>query len=402
MSDKVRFYLEQSVAELEDLRKKELFTKQELAVIMRKRTDHEHRISGRTVKPRDFLKYAEYEINVERLRKKRVKRLGNKDVGGKSGISDWAGPRRIMFIFDRSTKRFPGEIQLWLQYLEYAKQQKAIHVINKIFTTMLQLHPTKPKLWILAAKHESDENASMKAARYILQRSLRFNYDSELLWYEYIKLELIYVSKILARRKLLGLDLDTEEQQAQKEQDEEDEESEAHIELPDIKEQVKDDLKALPEADMSMLGNPQTNPALRGDVALAIYDASMERAKTVDAKYDFSLKIIELFDSFIDLDRAHLSKHVIDYLSHTQASPKTLFLSTTLPVRYVSHDDPTFPDMIKLMITKYNKSLSLEEKTPELKQHLREFLTSKYLEPTLEPALDQNIRLVLQSFTKKL
>ena len=27
----------------------------------------------------------------------------------KPSISDWAGTRRIMFIFDRATRRYPGE-----------------------------------------------------------------------------------------------------------------------------------------------------------------------------------------------------------------------------------------------------------------------------------------------------
>lgn len=71
MAEKVRYYLEQSVPELEDLKAKGLFDKNEITMIMRRRTDFEHRIQGRGSKPRDFLKYADFEGNLEKLRKKR-------------------------------------------------------------------------------------------------------------------------------------------------------------------------------------------------------------------------------------------------------------------------------------------------------------------------------------------
>jgi U3 small nucleolar RNA-associated protein 6 len=391
MADRVRYFLEQSVAELDDLRKKELFTKQELAMIMRRRTDFEHRINGRSARSKDFLRYSEYEMNVERLRLKRTKRLGGKNEGGPT-ISDWAGPRRILFIFERATTKFAGDIPLWLQYLEYAKQQSAIHVINKVFTCMLQLHPTKPKLWILAAKREADDNASMKAARSLMQRGLRFNRDSTLMWYEYTKLELIYVSKILARRKLLGLKAVEEEKQL--------DEQVEHITLPEAstEESIQTDLKSLPDADISMLGNAETNPALRGDVALAIYDAAVETMPSQAKKFAFSLEILDLFDSFPDLDRQHICRHVIEFVDLNIGSPETNLLAITLPLRHTSHDDPSFPDMLKLTIALFNK----DSKSPELKRLLRDHLNEKYMERELTPCLDENIKLVLSLFLKRL
>lgn len=49
-------------------------------------------------------------------------------------MSDWAGRRRVFFIFDRGTKKFAGDIGLWLEYIDYAKQQKAVNVLAKVFT----------------------------------------------------------------------------------------------------------------------------------------------------------------------------------------------------------------------------------------------------------------------------
>ena len=72
MAEKIRYYLEQSVPELEDLKIKGLFDKNEITMVMRRRTDFEHRITGRGCKPKDFLRYTEFETNLEKLRKRDI------------------------------------------------------------------------------------------------------------------------------------------------------------------------------------------------------------------------------------------------------------------------------------------------------------------------------------------
>lgn len=372
-------------------------------MIMRKRTDFEHRINSRGSKPRDFLRYAEYEINVENLRKKRVARLIGKADSIKKSISDWAGPRRIMFIFDRGSRKFVGDIPFWLQYLQYAKQKESVKVISKIFTSLLQYHPTKPKVWLMAAKYEMDHNASMKAARSIMQRGLRFNQDSTLLWLEYAKLELLYVSKILTRRKLLGIMKDENEQL--------DEQGEGHVQLPamDSQDLINNDLKTLPEADMSMLGTPETNPALKGDVALAIYDAAtesmMKREHTSNQEsiIQLSEQFLELFDLFGDLDRHYLCRHITTYLINKYSTNSEVgLLDACLSIRHSSHDSPHFPDLLNLVVIKYAKLLKSCEKSEQLKikQLFREKFAAKYLDGELVPPLDDNIRKVLESLTR--
>jgi U3 small nucleolar RNA-associated protein 6 len=395
MSDKIRFYLEKSVAELEDLDRKGLFTKPELSTIMKKRTDFEHRINSRTCKVNDFIKYAEYEMNVEKLRRKRVKRLGKKTGPKITGVSDYAGPKRVLFIYDRGTRRFSGDISLWLLYIEFAKQEKAIHVVTKIFTTLLQLHPTKPQVWILAAKYEMEDNASMKTARSIMQRGLRFNSDQSVMWLEYIKLELIYVSKILARRRLLGLQAESELELAGG--------NDPHVEISDeltTADVIKADLGSLPEADMSMLGNIQNNPALRGDVALVIFDAAMDNLNTREKKFSLSLQVLQLIDQFDAVDQQHLASHVIGYIQNSdlgESSPKSILLAVTLPIRYVSHDDPTFPDLVKMLLVDYNNSKQKKVLGP----FLIDYIDEKFLQPKLEPELDDNLRQALEMLKKK-
>lgn len=72
MSSRTRYYLEQCIPEVDDLVQKNLFTKNEVNKIMRKRTDFEHRLSSRGSSISDYIRYIEYEKNVNALRLKRV------------------------------------------------------------------------------------------------------------------------------------------------------------------------------------------------------------------------------------------------------------------------------------------------------------------------------------------
>lgn len=362
---KVRYHLEQSVPELEDLRRKGLFDKNEINKIMRKRTDFEHRITGRGSKPRDFLKYAEYEENVEKLRKKRWTRLSKSgSIDTKPSVSDWAGPRRILFIYDRATKRYQSDMNIWAAYLRFARKSGSVKVIYKAFTRLLQLQPRNVDAWISAAKYEFEDNSNAKGARILLQRGLRFNAESLKLWLNYAKFELSYVSRLLARRQVLGLI--TEKQQNEQEQGEQGGKSDDVIELPEVtQEELGKQLNHLPEADMNMLGNPDTNPALRGDVALTIFDVAMVAlvklvppSSTVVTKQSKTFQVAEsflkLFDQFTQLNRSHLCGHVIKHLMHEYpADNKSWMLEVTLPVRHTSIEEKEFTHNLQLCVNKF-------------------------------------------------
>ncbi|KAG7663632.1 UTP6 [[Candida] subhashii] len=379
MADKVRYYLEQSVPELEDLKKKGLFDKNEITMIMRRRTDFEHRIQGRGSKPRDFLKYAEFESNLEKLRKKRYNRLNKVGlVDTKPSISDWAGVRRIMFIFDRATRRYPGETELWSHYLKFAKSNGAIKVIYKVYSRLLQLQPRNIDAWLSAAKYEFEVNANAKGARLLFQRGLRLNPESLELWLSYAQFELTYISKLLARRKVLGLL--TEKQQRDEQESEQAKLAKAitesalgdgdaefnndKIELPST-EEMKDQLHHLPEADMNMLGNPETNPALKGDVALTIFDLCIPSILKTIPKYSTVIKpedkvfeIVERFlsiiDKFEDLNRDYMYMHILNYLQREYSSDlRTLLIDIILPIRNVTVVSEKLAEALQLSVNKF-------------------------------------------------
>lgn len=377
MAEKIRYYLEQSVPELEDLKIKGLFDKNEITMVMRRRTDFEHRITGRGCKPKDFLRYTEFETNLEKLRKKRYNRLSKVGmIETKPSISDWAGTRRIMFIFDRATRRYPGETELWSQYLKFAKSNGAIKVIYKVYSRLLQLQPRNINAWLSAAKYEFETNGNAKGARVLFQRGLRLNSESLELWLNYAQFELTYISKLLARRKVLGLitekqqreAMETEEakleQEIKKSDDNGDELTGDKIELPST-EEIKDQLNLLPEADMNMLGNPETNPALKGDVVLTIFDLCIPALLESIPKYSTAIKpddkvfeIVEkflaLFDKFPDLNRDYLYLHVLNYIQREYANDlRTLLTDITLPIRAVTVNSDNLAEALQLAVNKF-------------------------------------------------
>lgn len=76
MAETVHFMLEQMLPELEDLEDRGIFSSEEVKAIVARRTDSEYKLKRRIPRKADFLRYIQAEINLERLRVHRRKRLG--------------------------------------------------------------------------------------------------------------------------------------------------------------------------------------------------------------------------------------------------------------------------------------------------------------------------------------
>jgi U3 small nucleolar RNA-associated protein 6 len=115
--------------------------------IMKRRTVFETALVRRVSKKADFLRYAAYEMGLEQLRLKRVKRLsrtrlvydvkGTKtlctELGSKApSVSDYALVRRQFHIFERALKKFKEDVGLWVQYIEVAKREGARALVGRI------------------------------------------------------------------------------------------------------------------------------------------------------------------------------------------------------------------------------------------------------------------------------
>lgn len=102
----------------------------EVKQIMQKRTVFETALVRRIPKKGDFLRYIAYEMGLEALRRKRFARLF--DGPQPSSVSDYALVRRQFHIFERALKKFKGDIGLWIQYIQVAKEEGARTLVGRI------------------------------------------------------------------------------------------------------------------------------------------------------------------------------------------------------------------------------------------------------------------------------
>lgn len=201
MAEYVQQNLEGMLPELEELERLGVFSSDEIRTIVRKRREYEYRLQKRIVQKSDFLRYMQYEINLDMLKKKRKSRLGIR----RNLQAEHAAMKKIHTLFQNALKKFVGDIKLWIQYIEFCKHMGSLKILGKVFAKLLQYHPDKPNLWIMAAKWEFEENKNIPNSRSLLQRGLRVNSSSQQLWLEYFRMELLHVEKIHNRRKVLGM-----------------------------------------------------------------------------------------------------------------------------------------------------------------------------------------------------
>jgi len=113
MADTVQRVLEDMVPELEDFRKRKLFSEAEIKAIVKKRTNFEYLLLRRPPKRVDYLRYIAYEMNLNQLRKKRKAIKGSE----KRSVSDNSIGMRIHFIFERAVRKFGNDTHLWKQFI---------------------------------------------------------------------------------------------------------------------------------------------------------------------------------------------------------------------------------------------------------------------------------------------
>ena len=390
-SDKVRFLQERSVPELQELARKGIFTKDEIASIAKKRSDFEHILNARGSKPQDYIRYTEYEMNLESLRRKRVKRLGVR-------ISNHTGQRRIDFVLYRATKKFPGDVGLWMQYITFAQKQGSNKKVSQLLTSVLRLHPTKPELWIHAA---TIGTTNITEARSYMQRGLRLCGSSERLWVEYAKLEMMHISKIAGRKRILGLDVaEIERESTQNIGDDDD----SMIDLPAI---TPEDLMPSQRSGdgLEVLEKLGTGPVILGAIPVAIFDAAIKHFKSSDKLCQ------QFFDMIAEFPQVPCQQsilcHILDTLrSVAPKSPETLIRWIQQPVTGINVTNPEFPALFRCCLDHMKKSfetltlIPTRQGTARPKSILGQQVTAWLLSYQKE-VLDADIRQVMSTTIRK-
>lgn len=336
------------------------------------------------------MRYIEFEKNVDALRRKRIKRMGVRYKG--------YGQRTIYFLYNRATRKFSGDLSLWMQYIDFARKDKAYKRLNDIFTSVARLHPTKPDIWILAANYFMDTQADITNARSYMQRGLRFCKNSDVLWLEYAKLETIYVGKIAGRRKILGLDIDRTKQQQDGDEDED------MIALPQVTaEDINPSLKQDDGIDEVALQNLASAPVLTGAIPLAVFDSAM---KQFQGKPRIAERFFEMFAEFEQVSCIpRILQHVLAYLEET--SPQAVEIAICrfhMQLFGRTPIDPEFPtalgdalNTISSTIQQYpSEAVRLSEVA------VRRLLSFDRLLADADPALQQVVRVTVRKYVRAL
>lgn len=327
-------------------------------------------------------------MNLDSLRRKRVQRLGVK-------FASHSGQRRIFFIFDRATRKFSGDLGLWMQYLNYSRKQKALKKVSQILTGLLRMHPTKPELWNYAAGFALEEHADMIEARGYIQRGLRFCKSSKRLWLEYFRLELIYITKIVLRRMILGLGPEVEVSQHQMILDT----NADLVVLPTVTvEDMSSDQRTQDESKEANVPNLNATPVLSGAVPLAIFDAAMIQFPNSD---ELAKLFFDTASSFGQLPclrtvLTHITKHLIETFPWSVPAQICLIKAPTLGMTTSS---PDFPEALRETL----KSLKLyrtERRTDgkeqgfneEIARHLSDIRDDKILDPALRRVISAQLK----------
>eukprot|EP00620_Florenciella_sp_RCC1587_P009525 CAMPEP_0182587660 /NCGR_PEP_ID=MMETSP1324-20130603/65564_1 /TAXON_ID=236786 /ORGANISM="Florenciella sp., Strain RCC1587" /LENGTH=81 /DNA_ID=CAMNT_0024804669 /DNA_START=42 /DNA_END=284 /DNA_ORIENTATION=+ len=78
MADVVEQILEKSLSSLQDLVARRLLSSAEVKLLVETRRQFEYKLQRRAARKADYLKYVEYELKVDALRRLRKQRLGLK------------------------------------------------------------------------------------------------------------------------------------------------------------------------------------------------------------------------------------------------------------------------------------------------------------------------------------
>lgn len=231
-----------------------------------------------------------------------------------------------------------------------------------------------------------DGKSDMLAARGYMQRGLRFNKKSKALWLEYTKLELIYINKILIRRKILGIDKAVAEGQ----------DGESTQIVPKVSEEDKDEFKQDHTMNVLAMENVETNPALNGAIPMAVFD---EAIKEFEGDEDFALDFFDLFASFPDLHcYKNLLQNAFEHIEESYPhSPQTYAIRIELPLYGISVSDASIVPAVTTFLTGIRNLPSDLSNVQLFFMHIGRFICKfldihkEELDPALQTVLVQQV-----------
>jgi U3 small nucleolar RNA-associated protein 6 len=128
------YYLEQMLVDLDILQNRGIFSENEVKSIIKERTHYEYAIHRRIPKKTDFLKYLEYEINLEQLlRLRREKLTKGQKLSSRERAADFSILKRIHYLYQKTLKKYAQDVDIWLQYFDYCQETGSAKILGRFY-----------------------------------------------------------------------------------------------------------------------------------------------------------------------------------------------------------------------------------------------------------------------------
>ena len=421
VDEKARYYLERSVPQLREFESKEIFNKEEIRMLVQKRTEFERIVLSPGSKPTDVLNYIAWDQQMDRLRAKRCTRLNIKQSSGH------ASQGRIFQTFERGVTKHPGSTLLWRRYLEFAAQAKATKRWRGIMTRALRLLPSDGELWVIAGR-KSVRDGDMEGARSYFMRGCRFctgssaTSSSLLVWTEYARVELEWLQKFEAKggkknseitslvaesRKKKGNNVYEEGEGLAFDDDDDDDSDDNEGDFSNavvLPKHLTDDPAAQAKPEVfsdDAIAKLKATPALEGAIPRAIFDgATQQPFFNADAGEAF-------FDVFVAFQgkvaaQPALVQHAVDVLSGKYAAePATWNCRVKQPLLGLDADSAAFPRALRTSLVQLWEGMDAM-KTPTTKSRLAAKATAWVDVLVSRQGLDAGLHAVLVDTRRKL
>lgn len=259
----------------------------------------------------------------------------------------------------------------------------------------LRLHPANVDLWIYAAQYSIEDHADMSQARNYMQRGLRFCKSSRKLWIQYAKLELIYITKLVARQRILGLN---EKVEAPTQQGSVDDLDADMIMMPSITEEDINPTARDATVDEAALQTLNSTPALSGAIPLAIFDSAI---RSFDYNDVFAHEFFDMVFEFGDVPCLQkILSHILDIMQESKpASHHTLVCYIKYPTAGIRVTSAEFPRALGAALSRLQEHRQKPEVSKEVISWLRPVGNTTGLDPSIQKVIAATIHkaeLVLQ------
>lgn len=202
MGDQVQRALEETVPLLRQIRRLKLLSENEIVSLVRERRDHEYALIRPGAPRAAFLRYAAFERDLSEKLKSRAAERNVPEKRARSIVARQAA--RINLVYSRAIRKFKGDDALYLHYAKHCISNGSRKAAQKVFARAIAHRGDSEKVWLAAMAFHFDSCGDPKVARAIAQRGLRTLKRSTTLWKEYFRLELAFLTKLIARRITIG------------------------------------------------------------------------------------------------------------------------------------------------------------------------------------------------------